>query len=107
MASLVQRPDSPVYYIQWRQAGKLKRVSTGSESLQIAKEKLRQFESAQARGEVTGLPTRTPIAEVITAYLEHIRAAKTAKSAQTDIYYLRDAFGPLCDALNVTKIGRA
>ena len=31
-------------------------------SLQLAKEKLRQFESAQANGEALPLPTRTPIA---------------------------------------------
>ena len=28
---------------------------------------------------------------------------KTAKSAQTDIYYLRDAFGAVCEALTVTS----
>src|SRR5690606_27096787 len=26
-----------------------------------------------------------------------------AKSAQTDIYYLREAFGPCCDALTITS----
>jgi hypothetical protein len=33
----------------------------------------------------------------------HIRNVKTAKSAQTDIYYLRDMFGPICEALKVTS----
>jgi len=36
-----------------------------TESLQTAKEKKRQFESAQARGDGTSLPTRTPIADVV------------------------------------------
>lgn len=103
MASLIQRPDSSTYYIQFMVSGKAKRVSTGTESLQIAKEKLRQFESAQARGDVLPLPTRTPIADVLTAYVSHVRAVKTAKSAQTDVYYLRDAFGPICDAVKVTS----
>src|SRR3954447_4060045 len=103
MASLVQRPDSSTYYIQFYLSGKLKRKSTGTESFQIAKEKLRQFESAQARGDVLPLPTRTPIADVLTAYVSHVRAVKTAKSAQTDVYYLRDAFGPICDAVRVTS----
>lgn len=49
------------------------------------------------------MPTRTPIAEIVTAYVAHIRTAKTAKSAQTDIYYLRDVFGPICDALKITS----
>ena len=51
----------------------------------------------------TPLPTRTPIDAVVTAYVSHIRNVKTAKSAQTDIYYLRDAFGPICDALKITS----
>ena len=103
MASLVQRPDSSVYYVQHYVSGKLRRQSTGTDSLQIAKEKLRQFESAQARGEDSPFPTKTAIADVLTAYVQHIRQTKTAKSAQTDIYYLRDAFGPCCDAVKVTS----
>jgi hypothetical protein len=84
-------------------SGKAKRVSTGTESLQIAKAKLRDFESSQANGDDSPLPTRTPIDEVVTAYVSHIRNVKTAKSAQTDIYYLRDAFGPICEALKITS----
>jgi integrase len=55
------------------------------------------------RGEDIPLPTRTPIAEVVTAYVEHIRSVKTPKSAQTDVYYLREAFGPICPALEITS----
>lgn len=101
MANLILRGST--YYIQHMVSGTARRVSTGTESLQIAKEKLRQFESAQARGDVLPLPTRTPIADVLTAYVSHVRAVKTAKSAQTDIYYLRDAFGPVCEAVKVTS----
>jgi integrase len=101
MASLKKR--GPVYYIQFYVGTTQRRISTETGSFQIAKEKLRQFESAEAREEGTGLPTKTPIAEVLTAYVAHIRASKTAKSAQTDIYYLRDAFGPICDAVKVTS----
>lgn len=101
MASLKKRGS--VYYIQFYQGEKQRRISTETESFQQAKEKLRQFESAQARGEDSPLPTKTPIADVLTAYVKHIRATKTAKSAQTDIYYLRDAFGPCCEALKVTS----
>lgn len=101
MASLIQRGE--VFYIQYRVSRKLKRISTGTDSLQIAKEKLRQFESAQMRGDGTGLPTRTPIADVLTRYVDHIRTTKTAKSAQTDVYYLREMFGPVCPALEITS----
>lgn len=44
MASLIQRP-SGVYYIQFRVSGKSRRVSTGTESVEVASEKLRQLES--------------------------------------------------------------
>jgi hypothetical protein len=80
-------------------SGRARRVSTATDSLQIAKEKLRQFESAQARGDELPLPTKHSIADVLTAYVAHIRTVKTAKSARTDVYYLRDAFGPVCDAV--------
>ena len=35
--------------------------------------------------------------------MNHIRTVKTAKKLQTDIYYLRDAFGPICPALQITS----
>src|SRR5437016_2054021 len=101
VASLILRPGSPTYYIQHMVSGKAKRFSTGTESLQIAKERLRQFESARHRGDDSPLPSRTPIATVVSAYVTHIRSVKTAKSAQTDSYYLRDAFGPICPELEI------
>jgi integrase len=103
MASLIQRPDSPIYYIQFMAGTRARRVSTGTALLQVAKEKLRQFESAQARGEQLPLASKTPAPEMIGAYVRHIRSVKTAKSAQTDIYYLRDLFGPVCDELKITS----
>jgi hypothetical protein len=102
MASLKKRGET--YYLQFYLAGqKQKRVNLHTDSFQIAKEKLRRFESAQAFGDDLPLPTRTPIAQVLEAYVQHIRNAKTAKSAQTDIYYLRTLFGPVTDALTVTS----
>ena len=100
MASLKKR--GPVYCVQFYIGTQQRRISTETGTFQIAKEKLRQFESAEARGD-SSLPSKTPIADVLTAYVAHIRATKTAKSAQTDIYYLRDAFGPVCDAVKVTS----
>jgi hypothetical protein len=52
MASLVKRKESKKYYVQWRVGKKLKRRSLETTSPQIAKEKLRQFESAFYRGEI-------------------------------------------------------
>jgi len=101
MASLIQRGN--VFYIQYSVSGKPRRVSTRTESEQFAKEKLRQFDSAIFRGDDNPLPTRTSIAQVVEAYVSHIRIRKTAKSAQTDVYYLREAFGPICPGLQVTS----
>jgi hypothetical protein len=101
MASLKKR--GPVDYNQFYVGDKQPRISTETGSFQIAKEKLRRFESAEARGEGSPLPSKTPITNVLTAYVAHIGVSKTAKSAQTDIYYLRDAFGPICDAVKVTS----
>jgi integrase len=96
-----------IWYLTYYAKNKKRLVSLETDSLQVAKEKRRQFESAQARGSPTPLPSRTPIAQVLTGYVEHIRAIKTAKSAQTDRYYLRDMFGPVCEELRITsrKIG--
>lgn len=77
------------------------RVRLRTDNLQIAKERARQLESAQLRGQDNPLPTRTPIGTVLEAYVQHIRAFKTPKAAQTDTYYLREAFGPVCEALTI------
>lgn len=101
MASLIKRAST--YYLQDRLSGKIKRTSLQTDSLQIAKEKLRQYESAKLRGLNNPLPTKTPIGKIVGAYVDHIRIAKTAKSAQTDVYYLREAFGVVCPELAITS----
>ena len=101
MASLIYREN--VYYLQYCVSGKARRRSLHTDSLQIAKEHLRQFESAQVRGIDSPLPSRTPIPKVLSRYVQYIRTVKTAKSAQTDVYYLREAFGPVCEVLRVTR----
>lgn len=99
MASLVTRGD--VYYLQYYVGRKIKRRSLHTDNLQIAKEKLRQFESAKLRGEDSPLPTRTPLAQVVEQYVQHIRTIKTVGSALKDAHYLRMAFGPICPGLEV------
>ncbi len=102
MASLIKRTwkTGPAWYIQYYVGTQQRRVRA-SDNFQIAKEKLRRFEAARAAGDDLPLPTRTPIPEVVAAYVQHIRQIKTAKSAQTDIYYLRDTFGSVCDELKI------
>lgn len=105
MASLVKREKN--YYLQWRVGKKLKRRSLDTTSLQIAKEKLRQFESAFYWGEDNPLPTKTLLTDILTRYVEHIRNIKTEKSAQTDVYYLRQMFGVICPALAINSRKRS
>lgn len=59
MASLKQR--GKVYYAQYYIVGRQKRVNLGTESLQVAKEKIRHPESSLYRGDAVPLPTKTPI----------------------------------------------
>ena len=101
MAGLIKRGNT--FYVVWYVGKKEKRRSLRTDNLQIAKEKLRQFESAQVRGDDLPLPTRTSLTEIIARYVEHIRTTKRAKSAQTDIYYLRQVFGPICPALQINS----
>jgi len=101
MASLIKREKT--YYLQYYASGKQKRRSLRTTNLQVAKEKLRQFESAEFRGADNPLPTRTPIADVLTRYVKAIRGYKTPKSAQTEVYYLREAFGPICPAVAINS----
>lgn len=79
MTWLIKR--DPIYYIRYSLAEKKHPVSNGTNRLPIAKEKLRQFESTQARGEDSPLPSNTPIANVLTAHVTHIQAMTTTKSA--------------------------
>ena len=101
MAHLFKRGKR--YYLKYYVGGKQKEKALATDNHQLAREKQRQFESALARGDDNPLPTKTPIAQVLAKYVDHIRATKTPKSAQSDIYYLREAFGPCCDALRCTS----
>ncbi len=100
MASLKKRGKK--YILQYYVAGKQRRISLGTTSLQIAKEKKRQFESAQFQGDDTPLPTKTPLDKMLNEYVRHMETIKTLKSAQTDVYYLRAMFGDDAEALKIT-----
>lgn len=104
MASLIQRNNT--YYLQWYEGTKRRRQSLRTDSLQIAKEKKRQFESAQFAGHGCGLPTRTPVGEVVAAYIENMKVRRHKRSWSKDLAYLRAAFGECCEALEVPE-GRA
>lgn len=59
MASLIRRPGTKVFYLQYWQGPKARRKSLHTTSWQLAREKLRQFESAMASGEESCLPAHS------------------------------------------------
>jgi hypothetical protein len=70
MASLKKRGNK--YYLQYYIGGVQHRKSLGTSSLQIAKERKRQFESAMLRQDDIPLPTKTPLAKIVAEYINHI-----------------------------------
>ena len=101
MASLINRNGT--YYIQYSVGTRIKRETLRTKSKQIAQELLRQFESAQYQGLPSPIPTKTPISEVVGAYVRKMRAAKTERSAKADTQYLRTVFGECCEELEYSE----
>jgi integrase len=97
MASLKKRGST--YYAQYYLNGRQKRVSLETDSLQIAKARLRSIEDRLESGAGDVRPSKTPIGEVVNRYIEHIQTTKTARSCRSDLFYFRAAFGPVCKAL--------
>jgi integrase len=104
MAGLIRRGN--VFYAVYRVGGAERRVSLARNSFQVAKVKVRLMETALDQGEATPFPTKTPIGQIVAAYIEHMKVAKTARSALKDSYYLREMFGPVCPALEVISRAR-
>jgi hypothetical protein len=102
MASLIKRGNT--YSAQYMVGKKTKRITLETSSLQLAKDKLRTLESSLFRGNDNPFPTKTPIATVVTRYVEYMLATKTAKSAEKDISYLRISFGQICPELELKNI---
>ena len=93
MASIIRR--SGTYYIDYYLGERRVRQSLGTDNLNVAKAKKNKFELDRAQGNGNTLPTKTPLPQLMDAYVAHLRTTKPAKSAQTEIYYLRSAFGPI------------
>jgi len=64
MAGLIKR--GKIYYAQYYQGKRQKRISLDTSSLQLAKEKVRQLESSLYRGGDNPLPSKTSVAQVVT-----------------------------------------
>jgi integrase len=98
MSSLRKR--GKVYYASCYVNGKERRTSLETSSRQVAKERLRNFETAVARGALDDvLPTQTPVAEIVGDYAAYIKNAKSKNGVKVDFWYLRRIFGPVCSLL--------
>ncbi|HML73897.1 MAG TPA: tyrosine-type recombinase/integrase [Anaerohalosphaeraceae bacterium] len=53
------------------------------------------------------MPTKTPLTDILERFIKFMETFKTAKSLQTDIYYLRSIFGDICPALKITSRKRS
>lgn len=104
MASLKKRGTT--YYAQYYVGEKQVRRCLHTSSLQVAKDQLRKLESSLYRGEVIAGPTKTPTVQVVAAYVDHICATKTAHSIRSDLWYLSDLFGPVCEGLQKTGVAK-
>jgi integrase len=99
MASLIKR--GKVYYAQYLVGKKAKRVSLDTSSLQLAKEKLRQLESALFRGSDSPLPTKTNLSQIIEKYVFQLKARTSDRNIQKVTTYLRSTFGQITDCLKI------
>jgi integrase len=98
MASLRKR--GKVYYASYYAGGKECRKSLETTSRQVAKERLRNFESAVARGALDDvLPTKTPVAEIVGEYAAHIKNTKSKNGVKVDLWYLQRIFGAVSPLL--------
>lgn len=80
-----------VFYLRYSEKGVRKRVSLHTGSLQEAKEMQRQFDSARAQGEHNLLPTKTPLATAVDAYIARMKTSRTRHGYTADLSYLRNA----------------
>lgn len=101
MASLKKRGN--VYYIQYYIAGTQYRASLNTSSLQVAKERKRQFESAMLRQDDIPLPTKTPLPGIVLEHVKHIQTYKIRNSITVDLHYRRETFGPPLEAPGILR----
>lgn len=100
MASLIKR--GKIYYAKYWVGGKQRWVNLNTRSRPMAMDMLRKLEASLATGEDLPFPTKTPIPEVLSAYIAYMRAAKTKNTVKSELFYLRDIFGPTCPELDVS-----
>ena len=100
------RKRAGTYYLDYFEHGARHRVSLQTASRQVALDRQRQFDSARVRGHEDVLPTQTPLAEVVAAYLQYMETTRTRRGCVSDRSYLRQAFGVICPELGPGRQSR-
>jgi integrase len=105
MASLKKRGG--VWYAQYYAEGQRnpKRQSLRTGDKALAKRRLVELEEALAAGHSEIGPSRTPLPEILEAYVQHARTHKKPGTVSAEITYLRDTFGPVCRSLRPANLG--
>ena len=83
MAGLFKR--GKIYYAVYYVGGKERRKSLGTTSYQVAKTKLRKLESSIDSGKENQQPTKTPLPDIVSAYIDHMRTIKTKNGLRVDL----------------------
>ncbi len=82
MASLKKRGDT--YFAQYYVGKTQKRINLYTDSFQIAKEQLRQLESALYLETDIPLPSRTPLNQIVKEFVDYLFTIKTDKNRPED-----------------------
>ena len=103
MASLYKR--GRIWWTKFYHRGQTTRKSLRTANRQLARERARLLETSIKDGMfvLRAACTRTPLSTALDDYCRHLRTSKTSKSSQTDIYYLRQLFGPAAPGLLVNS----
>ena len=92
-----------IWWVKFYHRGQVIRRSTKTSNRQLARERGRLLESSIKDGNFTVAAscTQTRLSDALGEFCMHLRSTRTAKAAQTEVYRLRQLFGPACPALQV------
>ncbi len=88
------------YHVQIFAGGRRRRFSLKTDNYGIARDKVRKLEAELINGDLER-PTRTPTGEILSRFAQYLanQARPGSSSVQTDLYRLREFFGPVCPEL--------
>jgi integrase/predicted DNA-binding protein len=96
MASIYKR--GKVWWVHYHVAGKSVCRSLKTTSQRVAEDKKKRLDGLEITDQL-GRPSATQIEPFLQAFCEYLLATQTRKGAKNDLSYLRQFFGPACQAL--------